>query len=271
MNVSNEIYKKNESLLTWGGHSTFLFQKKNINVLIDPHFTLRASPFSYIGPKRYMPSVFNKNNLPRIDVVAISHNHYDHLDIKSLQIIYKKYPDAIFLVPLGDKKLLTKNGIKNVKDFDWWEGFQFKGIKFIFTPVQHWSKRTLSDKNKSLWGGWWIESNNFKFLHLGDTGYTKDFLDIKNKLGSPDLVAIPIGAYKPRTIMKFNHLNPEEAVKTFIDLRAKKAVAMHWGTFILSQEKVDAPIKKLEINLKKHGIDFEDFFVLKHGETVNLN
>ena len=260
LDISNKIYKK-KSLLTWGGHSTFLFQNKNVNVLIDPHFTSRASPFSYIGPKRYTPSAFNKNNLPRIDVVVISHNHYDHLDIKSLKIIYKKYPDAFFLVPLGDKKLLIKNGIKNVKDFDWWEEFQIKGVKFIFTPVQHWSKRTLFDKNKSLWGGWWIELNNFKFLHLGDTGYTKDFLDIKNKLGKPDLVAIPIGAYKPRDIMKFNHLNPEEAVKTFIDLQAKKAVAMHWGTFILSQENVDAPLKELETNLTKYGIEFDDFFV----------
>ncbi len=143
-------------------------------------------------------------------------------------------------------------------------------MKFIFTPVQHWSKRTLSDRNKSLWGGWWIESNDFKFLHLGDTGYTKDFLDIKNTLGKADLVAIPIGAYKPRDIMKFSHLNPEEAVKTFIDLEARKAIAMHWGTFILSQESVDAPKKDLKMNLEKFGIELEDFFVLKHGETINL-
>ena len=270
IDLSKEIYKKEKSLLTWGGHSTFLFQNQNVNVLIDPHFTLRASPFSYIGPKRYTPSVFNKNNLPRIDVVAISHNHYDHLDIKSLKIIYEKYPDTIFLVPLGDEKLLIKNGIKNVKEFDWWEHHEINGMKFIFTPVQHWSKRTLSDRNKSLWGGWWIESNDFKFLHLGDTGYTKDFLDIKNTLGKADLVAIPIGAYKPRDIMKFSHLNPEEAVKTFIDLEARKAVAMHWGTFILSQESVDAPKKDLKMNLEKFGIELEDFFVLKHGETINL-
>ena len=105
-----------------------------------------------------MPSVFNKNNLPKIDVVLISHNHYDHLDIKSLKIIYEKFPDVIFLVPLGDKRLLIRNGIQNVKELDWWENYQLKGIKFIFTPVQHWSKRTLSDRNKSLWGGCRIES-----------------------------------------------------------------------------------------------------------------
>ena len=271
MDVDNQIYNSDLSLLTWAGHSTFLLQFKNTNILIDPHFSLRASPLSYIGPKRYMPSVFNKNNLPRVDVVAISHNHYDHLDIKTLKIINKKFPEAKFLVPLGDKELLLKNNIQNVKEFDWWENHNINGVKFIFTPVQHWSKRTFFDLNKSLWGGWWVESNNFKFLHLGDTGYTEDFKDIKKKLGKPDLVAIPIGAYKPRDIMRYSHLNPDEALKTFIDLEAKKAVAMHWGTFILSQEAVDEPINEIKSNLKNQGIEESNFLILKHGETINLN
>ena len=269
--VDKKIYNNNLSLLTWAGHSTFLVQFKNMNILIDPHFSLRASPFSYIGPKRYMPSVFNKNNLPRVDVVAISHNHYDHLDIKTLKIINKKFPEAIFLVPLGDKKLLLENNIQNVKEFDWWENHKIKGMRFIFTPVQHWSKRTLSDRNKSLWGGWWIESNDFKFLHLGDTEYTKDFIDIKKKLGKPDVVAIPIGAYKPREIMKYSHLNPIEALKTFLDLEAKKAVAMHWGTFMLSQEAADEPVNEIKSNLGDYGIEESDFLILKHGETIHLN
>jgi|TARA_B100000287_G_scaffold7821_1_gene7716 L-ascorbate metabolism protein UlaG (beta-lactamase superfamily) len=271
MDINKQIYKKEKSLLTWAGHSTFLFQKENVNILIDPQFSLRASPFSSIGPRRYIPSIFNEDNLPRIDIVAISHNHYDHLDIRSLKIIYEKNPNVFFLVPLGDKKLLIQNGIKNVKEFDWWEDYKIGGINLTFTPVQHWSKRTFFDKNKSLWGGWWIKSNNFKFLHLGDTGYTKDFLDIKKRLGKPDLVAIPIGAYKPRDIMKYNHINPEEAVKTLIDLEAKKAVAMHWGTFILSQEAVDEPVNEVKKNLKIFGINEERFLILKHGETIKLN
>ena len=271
MDVDEQIYNSDLSLLTWAGHSTFLLQFKNTNILIDPHFSLRASPLSYIGPKRYMPSVFDKNNLPRVDVVAISHNHYDHLDIKTLKIINEKFPQAKFLVPLGDKELLLKNNIQNVKEFDWWENHNINGVKFIFTPVQHWSKRTFFDLNKSLWGGWWVESNNFKFLHLGDTGYTKDFKDIKKKLGKPDLVAIPIGAYKPRDIMRYSHLNPDEALKTFIDLEAKKAVAMHWGTFILSQEAVDEPVNEIKSNLKNQGIEESNFLILKHGETINLN
>ncbi len=271
MQLDKQIYDNKFSLLTWAGHSTFLIQFKNTNILIDPHFSPRASPFSYIGPKRYTPSVFNNINIPKVDVVAISHNHYDHLDIKTLKIIKKKFPDVVFFVPLGDKELLLKNDIKNVKEFDWWENHKIKGMKFVFTPVQHWSKRTLSDKNKSLWGGWWIESNDFKFLHLGDTGYTEDFLDIKKKLGKADMVAIPIGAYKPRDIMRYSHLNPNEAVKTFLDLEAKRAVAMHWGTFLLSQEAVDEPVNELKSNLKNYGIDKAKFLILKHGETIRLN
>ena len=269
--INKIIYKKEKHALTWSGHSTFLYQNTNLNILIDPHLTSRASPFSYLGPKRFIPSLLNENNLPNVDVVAVSHNHYDHLDIKSLKLIYKKFPNALFLVPLGDKELLKKNGIDNVKEFDWWESIMISETKFVFTPVQHWSKRTLFDKNKSLWGGWWIEHLEKKFLHLGDTGYTKDFVDIKNRLGSPDIVAIPIGAYKPRYIMKNSHLNPEEAVKTFIDLDAKFAVAMHWGTFILSFEPVDEPPRKLEESLLKYKVDINRFKVLKHGESVILN
>ncbi len=269
--MNKTIFQNKKNILTWSGHSTFLYQNTNLNILIDPHLTSRASPFSYIGPKRYMPSLFNEKNLPKIDVVAVSHNHYDHLDIKSLRLINKKYPKTLFLVPLGDKELLISNGIKNVKEFDWWDSLTISETKFVFTPVQHWSKRNLFDRNKSLWGGWWIEHLEKKFLHLGDTGYTKDFIDIKNRLGSPDYVAIPIGAYEPRYIMKNSHLNPEEAVKTFIDLEAKLAVAMHWGTFILSSEPVDEPPKKLKENLLKYKVDENSFKVLKHGESIILN
>ena len=188
-----------------------------------------------------------------------------------MKLIYNKFPKAIFLVPLGDKKLLEQNGIKNVIELDWWETFRFEPFKLIFTPVQHWSKRTFFDKNKSLWGGWWIESEDYRFLHLGDTGYSKDFIDIKNKLGKVNMVAIPIGAYKPRYIMKNSHLDPKEALQTFVDIEAERAVAMHWGTFILSQEKVDDPVFEIKENLDNFGITNSQFLILKHGETIELN
>ena len=238
--------------------------------MVDPHFTSRASPFKFLGPKRFIQSVLNEQNIPEIDIVAISHNHYDHLDLKTIKVLNKKFPNILFLVPLGLKKWFLKRKITNVKEFDWWEGFQFKETKINFVPVQHWSKRTLFDRNKSLWGGWWFEYKQKKFLHLGDTGYTKDFLDIKKKLGSPDIVAIPIGSYEPRNMMKNSHLNPKEAVQTFTDLDAKMAVAMHWGTFILSHEPVDEPVRKLKESLKKNKISNQEFRILKHGETIFL-
>ncbi len=268
---SKKIFQqKKKHLLTWSGHSTFLYQNTDINILVDPHFTSRASPFKFLGPKRFIQSVLNEQNIPEIDIVAISHNHYDHLDLKTIKVLNKKFPNILFLVPLGLKKWFLKRKITNVKEFDWWEGFQFKETKINFVPVQHWSKRTLFDRNKSLWGGWWFEYKQKKFLHLGDTGYTKDFLDIKKKLGSPDIVAIPIGSYEPRNMMKNSHLNPKEAVQTFTDLDAKMAVAMHWGTFILSHEPVDEPVRKLKESLKKNKISNQEFRILKHGETIFL-
>jgi len=269
--LSKEIYKDNTKLITWSGHSTFLYQNSNINVLTDPHFTNRASPLSFLGPERYMPSIFNQKNIPRIDFVVISHNHYDHLDIKTVKIIFKENPKVTFLVPLGLKDWFNKNGFMNVVEFDWWESFESNETKFVFVPVQHWSKRTFFDRNKSLWGGWWIENKENTFLHLGDTGYSKDFIDIKSRLGSPDIAAIPIGAYAPRDIMKRSHLNPEEAIKCLIDLDAGLGLAMHWGTFILTHEPVDEPVKKLYEKLKEYVIKKSRFKVLKHGESINLD
>jgi len=269
--LSKEIYDNKSHTLTWGGHSTILYQNTDLNILVDPVFSKRVSPIFLLGPKRYTPSPFNISNLPRVDIVAISHNHYDHLDLKTIKDLEEKFPDLLFLVPLGLKGWFLENGIENVKEFDWWETIIVKKTRIEFVPVQHWSKRTLFDKNKSLWGGWWFDYDHKSFLHLGDTGYSKDFIDIKNKLGPPDVVAIPIGAFEPRYIMKNSHLNPEEAVQTYKDLDAKTAVAIHWGTFILSQEKVDEPIKRLKRSLIKNLIEEERFRILKHGESILMD
>ena len=149
--------------------------------------------------------------------------------------------------------------------------FPSASANFIFVPTQHWSKRNFFDRNKSLWGAWWVNKGDHSFLHLGDTGYSKDIQNIKIKLGSPNVVAIPIGAYKPRNIMRNNHINPEEAVKIFLELEAGNAIPIHWGTFILSLEEVDEPIKELKKNLELNKIKESQFRILKHGETINLN
>jgi N-acyl-phosphatidylethanolamine-hydrolysing phospholipase D len=188
-----------------------------ITILTDPVFSKRASPVRFAGPKRLIPPAIPLKELPKIDVITVSHNHYDHLDIASLKKLQDANPDALFLVPKGDKKLLLKKGIKNVEEFLWWEEVVFKGTKFTFTPVQHWSARGLRDRNKSLWGGWFMKSSERSLYHAGDTGYSEDFKETRKLLGSPDIAMIPIGAYAPQWFMSFSHVNPSEAIQIASD------------------------------------------------------
>ena len=190
----------------WIGHSTFLVNNGDTTILFDPMFSKYASPVSFAGPKRLIDPAMQISDLPKIDIVAISHNHYDHLDIPSLKAIHKLQPDSIFLVPKGDKKLLNKHGIKNVKEFEWWESIKINNSDFHFVPVQHWSARTPWDTNESLWGGWVTTNPSLTIFHAGDTGYADLFKDIKEKFNSIDYAFIPIGAYAPRDFMKISHV-----------------------------------------------------------------
>ena len=255
----------------WIGHSTFLIKLNDLTILTDPIFSKRASPFSFIGPKRLIPPVIKLDDLPEIDVVTISHNHYDHLDIKSLKKISEINPNAIFLVPKGDKKLLARAGIKNVYDFIWWDSKNIKSTTFTYTPVQHWSARGLFDRSESLWGGWFVKNTDISIFHAGDTGYTNDFKETYSKLGSPDFAMIPIGAYDPQWFMKFSHVNPSEAVQIALDLKAKRSIGMHWGTFILTDEPVLEPPMLLKKALKKLGLSNDFFLTVKPGKVLTLN
>jgi N-acyl-phosphatidylethanolamine-hydrolysing phospholipase D len=256
--------------LTWIGHASSLLQLQGLNILIDPIFSERASPFSFIGPKRLAPLPFELHELPPIDVVMISHSHYDHLDLPTLKELAQRNPNRIlFLVPLGVKALLQSEGIENVQEFDWWQGASVKNLKFTFTPSQHWSSRTPFDENETLWGGWHIHAPKFDFLYAGDTGYSKDFQDIHARLGAVDIAMIPIGAYEPRWFMKKHHANPEEAVQIHKDLQAKTSIGVHWGTFRLSDEPMLKPVEDLAAALKATTIQGE-FKVMKHGETMRV-
>jgi L-ascorbate metabolism protein UlaG (beta-lactamase superfamily) len=155
---------EDDNYAVWIGHSTFLIKKNGVTILTDPIFSKRASPFRNIGPKRLIPPAIPLDAIPNIDIVTVSHNHYDHLDIHSLKKISNKHPEAIFLVPAGDEKLLKRKKIRNVYDFDWWESIEHKGFVITFTPVQHWSKRSLFDRNKSLWGGWFFDHEGLFFI-----------------------------------------------------------------------------------------------------------
>jgi L-ascorbate metabolism protein UlaG (beta-lactamase superfamily) len=259
---------EDDNYAVWIGHSTFLIKKNGVTILTDPIFSKRASPFRNIGPKRLIPPAIPLYKIPKIDVVTVSHNHYDHLDIRSLKTISKNHPDAIFLVPAGDEKLLQRKRIKNVYNFNWWESIEHKEFVFTFTPVQHWSKRSLFDRNKSLWGGWYIKNKDYSIYHAGDTGYSKDFIDTRLKLGAPKYAFIPIGAYDPEWFMAESHVNPEDAVQIMIDLEAEKAFGMHWATFTLTDEDTIEPKERLKKAVNENGsIDFKS---VSPGDVIYL-
>ena len=254
--------------IIWIGHSTFLIKKSGIVILTDPVFSDRASPFKNIGPERLIPPAIPLNQLPKIDFITVSHNHYDHLDIDSLKKISELNPDAVFLVPAGDLKLLKRKRIDNVYEFNWWEIFSAEGLTFTFTPVQHWSKRGLFDRNKSLWGGWYMNFNDYGMYHAGDTGYSNDFIDTKLKLGAPKYAFIPIGAYNPEWFMAESHVNPEDAIQVMLDLEAEKAFGMHWGTFALTDEDTLEPPARLKEALKS--FNSPDFISLIPGKVIEI-
>lgn len=269
-----EALKKNREkrTFTWIGHSSALLQMEKLNVLIDPVFSQRASPFSFMGPRRLAPVPFAVEQLPEIDIVVISHNHYDHLDMETIKRLHKRsaYPTK-YLVPLGLAELFKASGIMNVQEFDWWEEQTIGDLKFTFTPAQHWTRRKLNDTNKTLWGGWFITSQEYKFYYTGDTGYSADFKDIQQRLGDADFSMIPIGAYAPRWFMKSIHVNPEESVRIHKDLHSKLSVGVHWGTFRLTDEPMLAPIADLAAAIRANPLPPGSVFkVLKHGETIEL-
>ncbi len=267
--ITDQKFFDNKSFYAlWIGHSTFLINNGDITILFDPVFSERASPLPFAGPKRLIKPVIKIEDLPYIDVIAISHNHYDHFDINSLRKIQKRFPKVKILVPKGDLKLLSNYKLENGYEFVWWESLIVNKTSFTFTPAQHWSARGLRDRNKSLWGSWFTSYNNFNIFHAGDTGYSDDFVNIKNKLGPTDFAMIPIGAYDPEWFMNYSHVNPEEAINIAKDLGSKKSVGMHWGTFILTDEPVLEPRERL---LNNNFMQEINFTTVTPGEIITLN
>jgi len=261
-------FEKSNNFMIWIGHSTFLIKKNNLVILTDPVFSERASPFKRLGPKRLIPPAILLNELPKIDVVTISHNHYDHLDIRSLKKLSKLNPNLIFLIPKGDIDIFNKKNIDNVKEFVWWEEISIDDFIFTFTPVQHWSARGLFDRNESLWGGWFIKSTDYSLYHAGDTGYSNDFIETQKRLGSPKYAFLPIGAYDPEWFMAASHVNPEDSIRIMKDLGAEFSFGMHWGTFTLTAEDTLEPPQRLKEALNNNKLD--NFITLKPGEVVYL-
>ena len=254
-------------LFTWIGHSTYLIQYKGITILTDPIFSERASPVSFAGPKRYTQPGVDITALPKIDAVIISHNHYDHLDVPSLEQLG---PEVTYIVPLKNRPLLESAGLTKIHELDWHESVILDGgLKVSATPSQHWSARGLFDRRDALWAAFVFEwPTGYRVFFGGDTGYTqKLFTDIGDQYGPFQAALIPIGAYEPRWFMKAAHVNPQEAVAIHRDIRSEWSLGIHWGTFPLTAESPLDPVRQLELELQKSGISKSEFITLAIGET----
>ena len=252
--------------ITWIGHSTLLVQLDGLNFLTDPTWSERASPVSWAGPRRLSPPGLAFENLPPIDVVVISHDHYDHLDLATVKRLAEKH-NPLFLVPLGVKAWFADNGMSRVEELDWWQEREYRGVKFVCLPAQHFSQRTLWDGNTRLWAAWAVMSENRRLYFSGDTGYFADFKEIGKQMGPFDMAAIAIGAYLPPVIMKPVHVTPEEAVQAFVDLNARRLLGIHWGTFDLAEEPLAEPPGRMLAEAHRQGIGSERAWIFKVGET----
>ncbi|MEH6448787.1 MAG: MBL fold metallo-hydrolase [Oleispira sp.] len=275
----------NNAQATLIGHSTVLLQYQGINILTDPMFSERPFLTQSFGPKRYTPVALTIEQLPNIDIIVISHNHYDHLDVNSVKALtsssFIKNTNGIqplWLVPLGLKKWFAQFDVTNIQEMDWWQKIAVGDLTIQAQPSQHWSRRSIFDTNESLWASWafiWPASDDeenaadkFTAWFGGDTAYNPyQFKEIGQALGEVDLAMIPIGAYEPRWFMKTQHVNPLDAVEIFKDINAKSAFGIHWNTFVLTAEAVDEPPKALERALQKNGLGAELFQAMDIGGT----
>lgn len=263
--------------VTWIGHATALVQASGLNVLTDPIFSQRASPVQFAGPARAHPPGVALKDLPHIDVVVISHNHYDHLDRDSILALSRQSGGSpLYLTPLGLKSWLRDLGIDHAVELDWWQQHVYAGVEFHCTPAQHWSGRSLTDRNKTLWCAWAVLGSDFHWFFTGDTGYSKDFADTREHFaarqsrqegGGFDAALVAVGACLPRWFMKLQHVDLDEAVQLHLDLGAKRSVGVHWGTFSLADDPLDQPIHELGAARAAKGVTEEAFFIVPIGAT----
>lgn len=277
--LDSELLKTDapQARVTWLGHSAFLIQLDTINILTDPQFSEYASPVQWTGPKRYTPMKFEISDLPQIHYIIVSHDHYDHLDEDSFEALFDHHSNKKWIAPkvlagLGMKEWFEDEDIHTAIDLDWWQERKFPtdSLSIWAVPVQHWSKRSLSDTHSRLWCGFVIQWKGKQIYFGGDQGYSKDTQDVGKVFGSMDLSLLPIGAYEPRWFMKNVHANPTEAIQMHQDLKSKLSLGMHWGTFVLTLEPVSEPPMKLSKELFEQKISRQSFRVLKHHQSLDL-
>jgi L-ascorbate metabolism protein UlaG (beta-lactamase superfamily) len=253
---------------TFIGQSTFLLQIDGLKLLTDPVYADRVGPFNLAGPRRVRAPGIAFEALPRIDVVLLSHNHYDHLDLPTLRRLQRAC-DPLILTGRGNEALLRRNGLGRVAELDWWESHPGVGaLQVMLTPAQHFSSRHLWDRDETLWGGFVVSGGRQRIYFAGDSGYGEHFREIRRRAGPVDLALIPIGAYEPRWFMRRAHVNPAEAVQIHLDLQSRQSVGMHFGTFQLTDEGIDEPPRALREALRDRGVIEERFVVPEFGETV---
>ena len=261
---------QNNDYIGWIGHATFLIKLGNTTIITDPVFSKNAGPLIF-GPKRYTEPALNLNELPKIDLFLLTHNHYDHQDMGTIRKFPYKDTKVFTALKLG--KYFTKHHFKDVQELDWYQEVKFNDLKITFLPAVHWSKRSLTDTNKTLWGSFLIEYAGKKIFFACDTGYGNIYKKIGKEFGPIDLTMINIGAYdfRPMFEKSIYHTSPEEALQAAQDLKSKKVLGTHWGTFVLSLEPIMEPPKRFKDNAEKFGFKRDDALIFKIGEFKKLD
>ena len=258
-------------VVTFIGHATFLIQTPTETILTDPVFADHAGPFGRFGPRRVRRPGIAFDRLPPVSVILLSHNHYDHCDVHALRALANRN-DPTVITPLGNGRLLRSVGVRRIEELDWWDERHAAGagVPITLTPAHHFSARTPFDRNRALWGGFLLTSGARRIYFAGDTAYTNVFKDIYERYGPVDLAMLPIGAYEPRWFMQSVHMNPAEAVQAHVDLRAAASIAMHFGTFQLTPEGIDEPVRALADARDRQAVAPTAFRALDVGESMSL-
>ena len=257
-------------VITFVGHATFLMQTPVGNVITDPVYVERAGPWGLGGPRRVRRPAIAFDDLPRIDIVLLSHNHYDHCDLRTLGALARRF-DPVVITPLGNARLFRGARLTRIIELDWWEQATAASMSMTATPAHHFSARTPFDRNRALWSGFMIGVAGRRIYFAGDTAYVPIFREIRARLGVADLSLLPIGAYEPRWFMRSVHMNPAEAVRAHLELETRRSIAMHFGTFQLTTEGIDEPVVALDRALEAHNVPPAAFSVIAEGESVRVD
>lgn len=257
---------------TFIGHATFLIQIGGFRVLVDPIWSMRASPFSFIGPRRVRPPGQRLEDLPGVDVLLVSHNHYDHMDWPTLRAVQARFAPRLCATGLGNAAYLARAGLGHAQELDWWQGVEIDGVTITYVPAQHFSARGLGDRYRALWGGFVLQRRDGAAVYFAaDSAWCPHFEAIGARFPDIRLALLPIGAYEPRWFMRAMHMNPEEAVRAHRALGARRSIGMHYGTFFrLTDEAIDDPERHLAEARTQHGVAEDAFGLLPFGGTLVL-